>query len=668
MKKSDDAPINPTAFKAPSRGADTPAQSTGASPGQLMMLAGGIALFALIILMLSVKTIVISPTPNPVELKVESGIGVALGNRIVGLTNNYSLTASAKGYHDHSFTASTDDTNGGAISITLKKTPGLIHFDITPHDGAVVLIDDVVQPMSRDGVLHVEPGPHEVTITHPRHLTYKGALDVEGMGIEQNLSASLERAWANITLTSEPAGATVRHGDTVIGTTPLVAELMPDIYVLTYQLDGFEEQKQLVETEVQTDATLATIIMKPARASVLVQSAPSGARLFLDGAYVGVTPKTIALEPERSHVFSAELSGYKKARRTARVKTGESQNITLALEKTLGHMAFTSIPVADVWIDGKNLGSTPLELDLHAVEHKVLFKKDGFRMVAHTFSPDPNRKQTVHVALMTESEARHKEAKPTYKTSAGHTMVRLTPGRFIMGAPRGEIGQRSNETLRDVDLTRLYYISQHEVSKGQFRAYDPTKSAGNMDEPITNISWSEAALYSNWLSKKEGLEPFYKTRNGTVIGFDIKARGYRLPTEAEWAWAARVGTSGQPTLRFPWGKATTVPAKAGNYASQISPKDGFAKLAPIGQFAPNSAKLYDMGGNAAEWVNDYHSLPLPEPGRLFVDPMGPSRGLDYVIKGGSWKTDTIGKARLAYRDYDHKARDDVGFRLARWID
>ncbi len=666
MKKSEDGPISPTAFKAPSRGTDKSDAPTTISRNTVVVGGAVFGVLLLMALLLAIKTIVISPSPNPVTYEVNEGLGFAIGNRIVGLSSSYALTAKAAGYHDLDFEASTADGDGGALSIALKKLPGLIHFDISPADDAVISIDGKQQATPADGILEVEVGSHEISVSHPRYLTFKDVLDVEGMGLKQTMPIVMERAWANIALSSEPQGAEVRHNGSVIGTTPFTAELLPDVYVLTYQRTGFENQKQLIETQTQADEVMAPVVLKPARASVDVSSMPSGARLFLNGAYLGVTPKSVAVEPATTHTFTAEMSGYTSAKQSLRLNMGGRKNITLKLEQSLGHVVFKSTPVTDVWLGHKKLGTTPLEVNLHAVEHKVEFKKDGYHAATHTFSPDPLREQVINVVLMTESEARHKEAKPTYRTSKGHTMVRLNPGRFMMGAPRGEPGQRSNEALRDVELTRLYYISQHEVTKSQFRGF--AKSAATGNEPITNISWKDAALYCNWLSQKEGFKPFYIVQRGAIIGVDMKARGYRLPTEAEWAWAARVGTEGQPTRRFPWGDGNQMPKNAGNYGAKLTPSDGYAKLAPVGQFASSAAGLYDMGGNVAEWVHNYHHFPLPSPSQLYVDPMGPSNGLDYVIKGASWKTDTIAKARLSYRDYDHKARDDVGFRIARWID
>ncbi len=113
---------------------------------------------------------------------------------------------------------------------------------------------------------------------------------------------------------------------------------------------------------------------------------------------------------------------------------------------------------------------------------------------------------------------------------------------------------------------------------------------------------------------------------------------------------------------------------AGKSANALVPSilpgydDGFASTAPTGSFAANALGIFDGGGNVAEWVQDYYSVPTPGKTEPIIDPQGPVRGSNRVIRGSSWMDSGIMELRLGYRDFGNGPRPDVGFRLARNID
>ena len=151
--------------------------------------------------------------------------------------------------------------------------------------------------------------------------------------------------------------------------------------------------------------------------------------------------------------------------------------------------------------------------------------------------------------------------------------------------------------------------------------------------------------------------------------------GYRLPSEAEWAWAARHVEGEDALLHFPWGEKLPPRNRQGNYADRSAQhlvgriifgyNDNHIVAAPVGTFDPNSKGIYDLGGNVSEWTHDFYHIPDPN---STIDPLGPSDGEYHVIRGSSWKHGTITELRLSFRDYGSEGRDDVGFRLARYAE
>jgi formylglycine-generating enzyme required for sulfatase activity len=128
---------------------------------------------------------------------------------------------------------------------------------------------------------------------------------------------------------------------------------------------------------------------------------------------------------------------------------------------------------------------------------------------------------------------------------------------------------------------------------------------------------------------------------------------------------------------FPWGDTFPPTQKVENYADNTSAyvtgrilndyKDGYVVSAPVASFKPNQHRLYDMGGNVSEWVNDVYSIPRAN-GATQTDPLGGKTGDNYVIRGASWTQSKLSELRLSYRDYGQAGRDDVGFRIARYAE
>ena len=261
--------------------------------------------------------------------------------------------------------------------------------------------------------------------------------------------------------------------------------------------------------------------------------------------------------------------------------------------------------------------------------------------------------------------------------------VRIKAGTFTMGAGVKEVGRSGDDGAHEVTLTKDYLLGTTELTRGQFKKFvddtgyktDADRDGGDGwdadtkglkndkkynwknpgfaqtdDHPVVMVSWNDAVKFAAWLSKKEGRE-------------------YRLPTEAEWEYACRGGT----TTSYHFGDNEEDLAKYGNVADAsfrkttgqswgIKADDSHGFTAPVGSYKPNQFGLFDMYGNATEWCSDLHE---GYTGEKQTDPKGGAKSFERVFRGGSWYS-AAGYCRSASRGHFRPASCYAyfGFRLA----
>lgn len=310
--------------------------------------------------------------------------------------------------------------------------------------------------------------------------------------------------------------------------------------------------------------------------------------------------------------------------------------------------------------------------------------------------------------------ARHYKCDSERTNSIGITMILIPPGRFAMGSPESpddlkkafpEHYQRASQTrkkspeaplenptdgeqpVHTVTITKPFYLAKYEVTKGQFKRFiDEThyRTEAERDgkgglgytgdkvrpfhrqrrftwfdwgvdqddnSPVVNVSYNDALEFCKWLGAKE-------------------KKSYRLPTEAEWEYAARAGTLGRyycgdnPEDLTTIGNVADAAARTMAMKPTVNSSDGHAITCPVGQFRPNNFGLYDMIGNAREWCADWYD-PNYYANSPDHDPTGPAEGKSHAVRGGSWAADGW-HCRLARRvsSVPQMVSNQLGFRIA----
>ncbi len=244
--------------------------------------------------------------------------------------------------------------------------------------------------------------------------------------------------------------------------------------------------------------------------------------------------------------------------------------------------------------------------------------------------------------------------KIVFFTGSGIEMLPVLGGTFRMGSGEGIEGPRHDVTVSTFLMDR-YEVRQREFASLQLP--DASHFKGD-DQPVEMVRWSEAALACNQRSLAEGLTPCY---DEATFACDFSADGYRLPTEAEWEYAARAGDEAPHPPGSPPRELARIACFADNSGDRAR---------PVGLGRPNAWGFHDLLGNVAEWCHDFHADDAYAHSEK-VDPTGPPTGELKVLRGGSWRS-TADECRVTARFRDEPGIDDAcfaqdayGFRMVR---
>jgi formylglycine-generating enzyme required for sulfatase activity len=265
------------------------------------------------------------------------------------------------------------------------------------------------------------------------------------------------------------------------------------------------------------------------------------------------------------------------------------------------------------------------------------------------------------------ANARIERPAPVENPAVPSDMVRISGGTFMMGSPKSEAGRAGDETQHRVTVSG-FYMGKYEVTQAEWKRVmgtNPSSFKGD-NLPVECVSWFDAVAYCNKRSEMEGLTPAYQI-NGTDVTWNKDANGYRLPTEAEWEYACRAGTT---TPFSTGGNITTNQANYdGNYPYNGNAKGIYQqKTTSVGSFAPNAWGLYDMHGNVWEWCWDWYGSYQSD---AQTNPTGATSGSFAsgslrVSRGGSWDSNARSvRSAGRYHDIPDFRLNYLGFRLCR---
>ncbi len=441
-----------------------------------------------------------------------------------------------------------------------------------------------------------------------------------------------------VSFDTKPTGATVYLDDSFIGETPFKREIKAGPHRIRFSLQRYEDWVE--DVTVRRDMTMSYSLV-PLFAVVNISSTPSGLPVFLDGERVGLSPLLDHVLGHGSHTVKIgdSLVSYPVGERFTLAKGGR-KSVHLDVVMKMGGLVVRNVDQmgnlleTPVFVDGINKGNTPLQLQLYVGEHIVVVgdktrrvqirekQVETIKFTGELSKESPRQKPQLPVVAV---ESPPEKTKSDLALSLGMHFVSIPGGSFnFLGA----------------FVVRLspFQMMSTEVTQRQWREImgaEPSFFYGD-NRPVEWISWDDVSNFIRLLNERD------------------PGKGYRLPTEAEWEYACRAGSS--QTWCFGDEALTLEDYAWFSYNS-------YAQTHDVASKRPNKWGLYDMHGNVWEWCQDWFD---DEYSATSKNPAGPESGVLRVTRGGGWgDSEELTGSSQRMASAPGSSYDNLGFRLVR---
>ena len=575
--------------------------------------------------------------PAPVSLEWIEGGGTNLLGRILLWTDQARIQASAPGHQ--SAEAVLSGGGFGSTELVLQPLPGIAEIKVIGEGPITLSLGSVRQQAEPSMRLELAAGSHKALLDGPNIVPTEIDFEIQGFGNVQQfqwsaastnsfLDVQVQPQTAEVLLDGQPWAVGSRKAGVPIGR-----------HTLSASIPGWYSKSEEFEAVVDNVASFRWTL-RPKPAMLALATVPSGVAVLLNGDYVGQSPVSLNLPANKRHVISARQSGRNAVELTLSPGPGERLERTLHLAANTKKVAFSANGPATVRVNGVHSGALPLTVELREGD-RVEAVADGLAAAPYIVNKLESLASSHRFQLMPPDQLAHRSAPE---------LEEVLPGLQLKRIPWSAMGATVSRPFR-IAVQEVTYAAYSELL-----AQSPP-SGLTAQHPVVNISWAQAAQFTNALSAKHGLPPVYVfDRSGYLISVNQRSLGFRLPTEAEWLAAAG------PDWARPQGVVRPNWAGTERRSGQRMPghTDRWLELAPAQQAVLGAFDLRGMAGNAAEWLHDYYApWPSPPPPGY----TGPALGIDHAVRGGSYLTAEEPEAR----GFSAKGRPDLGFRVAQWL-
>lgn len=579
-----------------------------------LIIVGSLTAVTLIIYILFVKSYVFNVSPEkaiPLKFHVNSGVGFFMANKLYTVSASNTITVHAPKYLPATVEIFLDSESN--IDVELKPMPSKLEVDTNPKlEKLSWYVNGSIASVTPTYSAEIPPQALTLKAVSPYHEPVEKSYTIE---VAESITDTLQLTSikGQLVILSEPIGATVTINDKNEGQTPTILDKEGGKYKVAINLEGYEPLIDTIDLNIDDKNPNRNYLLQPLQARLVVNAKPSGGSLLVDGK---PAKSSISVDADKLHTVSYNKKGYELARQSVTIPPGVTKSINISLEPELAQVSFSANMESMVSIDGKIMGRTPLSINRQTLPQKATFSRQGYRTVTKQFQAIKGRITEVSANLMTEFDARRAEGKPLVAEQMGIELLRIEGKPFMLGSAVNVPYRERHEHQIKVEFERPFWLATKEISQAQYAKFK--QGTAPTDLPVTDISWQEAAAFCNWLSEQEGLPPFYNLLAGTI---NKESRGYRLPTEAEWEFAASKYMQ-YTTFKYFWGNQDRLPTRQGNFGDKslqgkqtfvfTKYQDDFPGKAPVGKFKVRN-RLYDMDGNVSNgfmiFITLHHRTP-----------------------------------------------------------
>jgi len=630
------------------------------------------------------KSVTFKTNPAYNEIILEGGFHFKMSDYYLLLPGSYTLKSDKTGYYSLDKSFEVIQKQNQEFNFDFLKLPGDLQLIINPNVEVNVKVDSEQVNLENGVISNIPAGEHTLLVSSDKFFDFETRLSIIGKQQLQKLSIALSPAWADISLDSTPSSVQIIKNGILLGKTPTTLDLLEGNHSLVFKKKGYQDVERKIDVTALKNQIITDIHLEKLLGELQITSKPSGASVTFGDEFLGKTPLIAYVTPDENSSLLVFKEGYKQYNQKLVVNSNSKVNKKITLSPILAKVKFKVVPSdALIYINNTLMGRASQNLTLSVKQQNIKIEKPGYVTYHQSILPNPTLAQTFNIKLRTLEQAKWDNMKSIISDPSGGKLKLFKPKKtFYAGASRREQGRRANEIKRTLNLSRPFYLGFTEVTNKQFKQFESEHSSGHVkgkslngiQQPVVNITWIQAALFCNWLSSKEKLKKVYNIKDNKLVSFDEKAKGYRLPTEAEWIWSSRFIDN--QMLKYPWGDSLPPAKESGNFADisgaailgNVQPKynDKYPVSAPVASFNKNKKGIYDLSGNVAEWSHDLYEIQTGLSTKVQFDPMGPLTGDYHVIRGSSWAHGTRTELRLSFRDYGNEKRQDLGFRIAKY--
>ncbi len=542
---------------------------------------------------------------------------------IIGSTHTYKIECNL--YHTETGTVTVNERM--TIEKKLRPAFGYINVSTSPEQGAKVFVNGEYLGLSPIKSDKLKSGSHTVMVMKDMFKMTEKSFTVND-GQTTNATLNMSSNFVNVTINTD-ADADIYVDEEYKAKGKWSGRLSDGLHNFEARKANHRSTKKSLDLVLGENQTITLEAPKPINGSLDVNSSPMSAEIYIDGKHYGQTPNYINEIIIGTHELKLEKQGCTTITKSITIKEGETLSVNEKLQTGKEIVIKTDKSGDKVYVDNNYVGLSPVTTSLAFGSHTIKAERDG-KAVSKTINVSQSGgENNVKLAFF--------GTQTITVNGVSFTMVAVEGGTFKMGATseQGNDADSDEKPVHSVTLSD-YYIGETEVTQKLWEAVmgsNPSYFKGSQ-KPVEKVSWHDCKEFIEKLNQLTG-------------------KNFRLPTEAEWEYAARGGKESQG---YKYSGSNTIGNVAWYYNNSNSTTHD------VKTKSSNELGIYDMSGNVWEWCEDrYGSYSSGSQ----TNPTGPSYGSYRVLRGGSWDSNAK-YCRVSFRlnsnpDFRY---DDGGFRLA----